>query len=171
MDSIDFFKWIALFLTFATISSFISKWYSIKNRALKLAEEKFLLSFDHRASKDNANAFLNKYIGDCMEEYVLYNIVPDTGLDYITKEREDKIREELTKIVVNRMSDTVKKQILLCYSEDYFSELIANKIFYTVSVYVADFNDQDHKIHIKDTKNKARQRLNTMDGVPPENDW
>ena len=41
MDSIDFFKWIALFLTFATVSSFISKWYSIKNRALKLAEEKF----------------------------------------------------------------------------------------------------------------------------------
>ena len=165
------FKWVALLLIFGLLSSFISKWYDIKNRALKLAENKFLLTFDHKESKNNANAFLNKYIGDCMEEYILYNIVPDTGLDYITKEREDKIREELTKIVVNRMSDIVKKQILLCYSEDYFSELIANKIFYTVSVYVADFNDTDHKVHINETKNKARQKLNTMDGIPPENDW
>ena len=143
------------------------KWIQLKREQTKLAETKILLAFKYKDTKDDMNMFINAFITDCMQDYVMYHIVPDTGLSYINKEREEKIRKDLVNIVVNRISDTIKKKILLCYSEAHFNELLAEKIFYVVTIYVADFNSEKQIDH-KETKKKA---INKLEQEDVENDW
>lgn len=159
---------IILFLFLILFSIALYRWDKNKNRALDLEDLKLLYSYDYKANKQDVNSFLNNFINDCMGDYIMYNIVPDSGLEYITKERENKIREDLVKLVSDRLSDTARKKIALCYNEAYMSHILAEKIFYTVTIYVADFNEPSTKNKPKATKKKALEKLNQMDEA---NDW
>ena len=122
------------------IAGMINRWSIIKHRKLDLEESKFLSDFNYEKNKNSLNASLDDFITDCMKDYVMYYIVPDTGLSYITKEKENSIRNGLKNLVTTRLSPSFKKKITLVYSEIFFDQIIAEKIFYLVTVYVSDFN-------------------------------
>ena len=145
----------------------LKKYIDVLQTAAKTDEFKAISGFRYKDSKDDVNNFINEFLTDCLNDYVMYNIVPDTGLDFINKEREDIIRKDITNIVVNRLSNTLKKKIYLCYSEEYFTELLAEKIFYLVTVYVADFNSNKNATNHKDYKPKPKKEKE----IDIENDW
>lgn len=120
---------------------FVNRAFKLKEREVTLEESKFIAEFDYVGNKSMFNSFLDDFITDCMKDYVMYYIVPDSGLTYITKEREDQIRNGLKSLVVNRLSNSLKKKITLIYSEIFFNQILAEKIFYVVTIYVADFNN------------------------------
>ena len=115
-------------------------------KRLDIEEIGILLKFDHSKITENITLFLNDFILDCIQDYVLYNITPDSELRYITKDREDKIRDDVKVLVLSRLSPFMLKKITMCYSEDYIHQIIAEKIFSAVTVYVAEFNSSNNKI-------------------------
>ena len=144
----------------------LSRYILVLEQTAKTDEFRAISDFRYKDSKEDVNNFINEFLTDCLNDYVMYNIVPDTGLDFISKEREDTIRKDITNIVANRLSPTLKKKIYLCYSEEYFTELLAEKIFYLVTVYVADFNSDKNPVH-KDHKPKLKKQKE----IDIENDW
>ena len=161
---------LCFLLLLITVRQYLSEYFKLKNKQLNLAEVRVLSAFNYKETKSDLNMFINAFITDCMQDYVMYNIVPNTGLDYINKEKEDEIRKALVSIVTNRLSDTIKKKILLCYSEQHFTELLAEKIFYVVTVYVADFNSEK-PVHYKETKKKSIDKLKKLDEENIDTDW
>ena len=143
---------------------------SLYNRKLKLEELKFISEFKYKNDAEDISDFLNSFIIECLQDYILYNIVPDTGLNYITKEKETKIRNDLRNLVVNRMSDLLMKKIKLCYSSAYVELIIAEKIFSAVTVYVAEFNGGNTKI-VDFNKKKYKKVMKNNDEENIQNDW
>lgn len=144
---------------------FINRAFKLKEREVTLEESKFLAEFDYVGNKNMFNSFLDDFINDCMKDYVMYYIVPDSGLTYITKEKENQIRNGLKSLVVNRLSNSLKKKITLVYSEIFFNQILAEKIFYVVTVYVADFNN-GHQITSQ--KPIRREQSSVVEDL---NDW
>ena len=144
-------------------------WIKVRNRALDIEEFNTISNFDFKSSKHNIGTFLNDFITDCLQDYVLYNIVPDSNLDYINKDKEDEIRKGITDMVMTRLSDPIIKKITMCYSIDHFNVIIAEKIFVIVSIYVADFNMGHDKVSdVKKIKDKGKRKLDEND---LELDW
>jgi len=123
-----------------------TNWLRVYKRKLDLDEATLIMRFNYTRSKDNIIMFLNDFIIDCLQDYIMYNITPDSGLTYITKERENIIRNDLKIIVSSRLSPFILKKILMCYSQDHVNQIIAEKIFSAVTVYVAEFNSSSNKI-------------------------
>jgi hypothetical protein len=156
-----------LYVILASVALFLLKRYiDVLKKATETDEFRAISDFRYKDSKEDVNNFINEFLTDCLNDYVMYNIVPDTGLDFISKEREDTIRKDITNIVANRLSNTLKKKIYLCYSEEYFTELLAEKIFYLVTVYVADFNSEKNPTH-KEHRPKPKKQKE----IDIENDW
>lgn len=156
-----------IYVILAIVALYLLKRYiDVLDSATKTDEFRAISDFRYKDSKEDVNNFINEFLDDCLNDYVMYNIVPDTGLDFINKEREDTIRKDITNIVSNRLSTTLKKKIYLCYSEEYFTELLAEKIFYLVTVYVANFNSEKNVTH-KDFKPKAKKEKE----VDIDTDW
>ena len=162
------FQAICVFLLFFTSICILS----LYNRKLKLDELKFISEFKYKTDADDISDFLNSFIIECMQDYILYNIVPDTGLDYINKERETKIRNDIRDLVVSRMSELLMKKISLCYSRKYIELILAEKIFSAVTVYVAEFNKGSNKIvDINKKRYKRIMQNKTDDEDITNNDW
>lgn len=153
----------------ALVTYTIEKWSKLKKREQELEEMKLIFQFRYSESKQDTSKFLDEFIEDCLKDYIMNNIVPDTGLSYIQKDREDQIRRDLTDMVSRRMSPFVRKKILLAYSEDYLAEALAEKIFYVVSLYVADFNS-DKPRQGQDIKPK-KQKIQTVETDEEYTDW
>lgn len=147
----------------------IYNYIKIRNRALDIEEFKTMSEFKFKDSKNSISNFLNEFITDCLQDYVLYHIVPDSALDYINKDKEDEIRKGVTDMVMMRLSDSIIKKITICYSFDHFNVIIAEKIFVIVSIYVADFNTGHDKVSdVKKIKDKGKKKLEESD---PDFDW
>lgn len=159
-----------IILPFA-ISYTLIKWVKNKEALTKIEELRVVSQFKYGDTKEDVSKFLDSFIEDCLKDYVLNNIVPDTGLTYIQKDRETLIRKELIDIVSRRMSTLVHKKILMCYSQDYLAELLAEKIFYIVSIYVADFNMEKPQSPKPTPKNNKIIQNPIDDNYPNENDW
>ena len=164
MNSVSLVIIILALVTYA-----IEKWSKFKKREQELEEMKLIFQFRYSESKQDTSKFLDEFIEDCLKDYIMNNIVPDTGLSYIQKDREDQIRRDLTDMVSRRMSPFVRKKILMAYSEDYLAEALAEKIFYVVSLYVADFN-ADKPRQGQDIKPK-KQRFQTTESDEAYADW
>lgn len=144
------------------IVSVSTNWLRVYKRKLDLEEATLITRFNYTRSKDNIIMFLNDFIIDCLQDYVMYNITPDSGLTYITKERENTIRNDLKVIVSTRLSSFIMKKILMCYSQEYVNQIIAEKIFSAVTVYVAEFNSTSNKI-VEINKGNRKTQTNLED--------
>lgn len=147
----EVFGWITMLLVdFAIVIGIMCmiSWIDIRNKKIRLDESKFLAEFDYLGNKNLFNTFLDDFINDCMKDYVMYYIIPDANLTYITKDRENQIRNGLKELVVNRLSESLKKKITLIYSEIFFNQILAEKIFYVVTIYVADFNSGNQQFSV-----------------------
>ena len=166
MSDIVFWIYVVVMsiLCLSLVAGMITRWTKIKSRELDLEECRFLADFNYDKNKSALNSFLDDFITDCMKDYVMYYITPDTGLTYITKERENKIRDGLKYLVVSRLSDSFKKKITMVYSDIFFNQILAEKIFYLVTVYVSDFNQG------KDLGNPPPVNIKKT-AEPDENDW
>lgn len=153
----------------AVLLFILEKWSKIRRRDQELEEMKLIFQFRYNESKQDTSKFLNEFIEDCLQDYVMNNIIPDTGLSYIQKDKEDQIRKDITDMVSRRMSPFVRKKILMAYSEDYLAEALAEKIFYVVSLYVADFN-ADKPRQGQDIKPK-KPKLQTIESEDEYSDW
>lgn len=153
----------------AVLLFILEKWSKIRRRDQELEEMKLIFQFRYNESKQDTSKFLNEFIEDCLQDYVMNNIIPDTGLSYIQKDKEDQIRKDITDMVSRRMSPFVRKKILMAYSEDYLAEALAEKIFYVVSLYVADFN-ADKPRQGQDIKPK-KQKIQTIETDEEYTDW
>ena len=160
------FEGICIFLLFFTSICLLS----LYNRKLKLDELKFVSEFKYKNDAEDISEFLNNFIIECLQDYILYNILPDTGLDYINKDREAKIRNDLKNLVVNRMSDLLMKKIRLCYSSKYIELILAEKIFSAVTVYVAEFNKGNTKI-VDINKKRYKKVMKHNEEQDTTNDW
>lgn len=139
---------------------------TIRNFLAKISElekEKFLANFDYDGTKKQVNIFLNAFIADCMQDYIMYHIVPDSALQFIDTKREERIRDDLEQMVAKRLSNTIRDKIILCYSSSYLGEILAEKIFFVVTMYVADFNKQKKNIHTGETKRKTVEAMSRED--------
>ena len=165
MDEI--FSWITMvLLDFGILCAILCmlKWIDVKENQIRLEESKFLAEFDYLGNKNMFNTFLDDFINDCMKDYIMYYIIPDANLTYINKDRENHIRDGLKELVVNRLSTSLKKKITLIYSEIFFNQILAEKIFYVVTIYVADFNSGNQLTSTR--KSKPEQPP-----VDESNDW
>ena len=153
----------------AVLLFILEKWSKIRRRDQELEEMKLIFQFRYNESKQDTSKFLNEFIEDCLQDYVMNNIIPDTGLSYIQKDKEDQIRKDITDMVSRRMSPFVRKKILMAYSEDYLAEALAEKIFYVVSLYVADFN-ADKPRQGQDIKPK-KPKLQKIESEEEYTDW
>lgn len=160
-----FISFVGLLLLNMILST--NRWLKLKERQVKLEESKFLANFDYSGSKNMFNSFLDEFINDCMKDYVMYYIIPDANLTYITKEKENHIRESLKALVINRLSESLKKKITLVYSEIFFNQILAEKIFYVVTVFVADFNNGGNRV----TMNNYRREQTASSKVENIDDW
>ena len=143
----------------------IGRLIKIKERQITLEESKFLAEFDYAGNKNMFNTFLDEFINDCMKDYIMYYIIPDSGLTYINKDRENQIRNGLKSLVVNRLSESLKKKITLIYSEIFFNQILAEKIFYVVTIYVADFNNGNQ---LTSQRPNRREQSPVVEDI---NDW
>lgn len=162
----EIFTWITIVLLDFGILCAITcmlKWIDAKEHSIRLEESKFIAEFDYMGNKNVLNSFLDEFINDCMKDYIMYYIIPDANLTYINKDRENQIRNGLKELVVNRLSYPLKRKITLIYSDIFFNQILAEKIFYVVTIYVADFNSGNQ---LTAKRNKPDQPL-----VDDSNDW
>lgn len=157
-------------ITFIIVVFIISKmFYNLYSRKLDIEEFKMIANFNFKENKTSVSTFLNDFITDSLQDYIMYYIIPDSSLEYITKDKENEIRKGLTEMIMNRLSDSIVKKITICYSKDYFNTILAEKIFVIVSIYVADFNTGHDKVSdIKKVKEKGKRKLEETD---IDNDW
>ena len=144
------------------------------DRKTDIEEMKGLIEFDYDKTKNGIGEFLNRFVTDAMQDYAMYHIVPDTGLSYIDKEKENQIRSDLTEMISKRLSPSIRKKIELCYSDEYFADVMAEKIFFIVTIYVADYNENTGKRsgdNVIDFKRKVKEKLAEEEFEPTEDDW
>ena len=106
----------------------------IKNKT-RLEEVELLEKIDVSGSKENIKQFINNFVEECIDEYVLKNITPDRGITYINSDMETKMRNGIKEIVVNRMSNVMLKKIGMYYNEDEIGAILADTIFMMISIY------------------------------------
>lgn len=130
-------------------------------------EVRQLLCIEYAKGKKETISFLNEFVTDCMQDYIMNNILPDIGLTYINKDRENKIRADLTNKVKIRLSDTIYRKMSLYFSEEHIGEMLAEKIYITVTIYVADFNMDRESV--RDSRSRVKEQLKKE--IPIDEDW
>ena len=97
----------------------------------------------------NSNSNINKGISDLLQDFindcftdvqVLYFPPSSRSNEYINDDKEAQIRKALSDKVASRMSDALIDKLSLLYNRNKLNEVIADKIFITVTAYVVDHN-------------------------------
>lgn len=87
---------------------------------------------------DIKNTF-DDIIQDCLNEYIIFNRAYEK-VTTITTQEENRISKEIASMVIDRLSSTIKKQLLLYYNEYSFDEILAHKVYMAVLAYTLDNN-------------------------------
>lgn len=88
---------------------------------------------------------LEYLIQDCFNDYKIKNLEYKTD-EYITPEKEDKIRKDLAGIVTGRLSSATLDKLSLFYNIDSIASILADKIYIIVMDYVVDHNSKLNNI-------------------------
>lgn len=88
---------------------------------------------------------LEYLIQDCFNDYKIKNLEYKID-EYITPEKEAKIRKDLAEIVTNRLSSATLDKLSLFYNIDSIASILADKIYIIVMDYVVDHNSKLNNI-------------------------
>jgi len=84
---------------------------------------------------------LNAIIKECFDDYKVMVLIP-LNEGYITDQREVEIRTDLVNKVTERISPMAMDKLSLYYNMQKLGDILADKIFITVTNYVVDHNDE-----------------------------
>jgi hypothetical protein len=126
------------------------------NRAINIYNDKIKYEY---FSKDVVD-MLDKLIQDTLTEYILLNRAYEKTI-YINSDEENKIRSEVSDMVVTRLSPTLKNKLALYYNEYSISYILANKIYMAVLAYVLQ-NNKEEKLS-KNTQANKNEKINITD--------
>ena len=86
---------------------------------------------------ENVVEYLQKFIEDCFDDYMVNNLIPDRdgNIIYVDDEKEIKIRNELSKIVSSRLPPVLLERLSFYYNSRELGNVIAEKIYFVVMDY------------------------------------
>lgn len=87
----------------------------------------------------NIPELLDLIIQDSFQDYEVKYLAP-LNEQYINEEREKEIRDEIVKVVINRISSASLDKLSLFYSINGIADILADKIYIIVMNYVANHN-------------------------------
>lgn len=102
----------------------------------KLRQE--LIRLPEVKSLESLNSLIDTLITSEFESYRIMYL--DHRQDYINRESEKKILHEVIDKVSDRISVSIMNNIALYYDPDSISDIIAEKVYLLVSLYVAENN-------------------------------
>ena len=116
----------------------------IVNRLIDLAStyamNKFTLHFDNmKYSEEDIIKHLDYIIDEALDEYALINI-RTKDIPYINNKMEEKIRNYLVETVPERLSITLRSQLLLIYNDAYLGKFLGSHIYMKVVEFVLNYN-------------------------------
>lgn len=107
-----------------------------KREQAKIQEQYYLSSMDVKVEDID---ILDKIIDQAFVRYQILKLGHLNNL-YITEEMEQKMIFELTKTVMETVSDNIINKLSLIYKKNYIDDIIVQKIQYIVMQFVIDIN-------------------------------
>lgn len=87
---------------------------------------------------------LDDYIDYIFNDYLILDFELK-DIDYINSEEEKKIIKDVSKRVINRMSNTIMTKLLLLYNQASIIDIVAEKVTIKVTQYVLNYNTPKNK--------------------------
>ena len=117
-----------------TISVLVMAIISLMSRYISFSIDRFYLIKDF----NNGIKQLDILIADCIQEYCLMNGL--TGITFISDTEETKIRQEVTNMVVAKLSDQLLLKLKTQYNANAVHEIIATRVYIIVMNFVVGIN-------------------------------
>lgn len=127
---------VAIFLIFSIIEIRTRlKEYKIVSQEYKILKDKAYYEID---VDEGILTILENMISDNFKEYAILNLEYERG--YINNETENKITEEVTFMVMSRMSPVLYKKLSAYYNENLITDIITRRVYMVTLEYVLKNN-------------------------------
>lgn len=93
----------------------------------------------HLNVTDNIEERLDTIIESCFQEYSIMNLIYKTDW-YIVEKEEIQISKDICKLVSDRISPIMMKQLALYYNEEAIFDVIAKRVYFKVTNFVIEHN-------------------------------
>lgn len=113
-----------------------NKWIDYKYEELKLKEYDIDI---HLKVTDDIEARLDTVVESCFQEYSLMNLIYKTDW-YIKEEEEIEISKEICRLVSDRISNVMMKQLECYYNKHAIYDIIAKRVYFKVTNFVIEHN-------------------------------
>lgn len=111
----------------------------IKDKHFSLEKEKLIMKTLTLQEVSEMQSMLELFINECFDDYLAKH--PNyINAEYIPSDHENIIRDDLGKLVSNRLSDGLIEKLSLYYDSQSLSNVIADKIYIKVTAYVVKAN-------------------------------
>ena len=101
---------------------------------------RFTLHFDEmQYSEEDIIKHLDYIIDEAIDEYSIIHIRPK-DIPYINNKMEEQLRNYLVETIPDRMSITLRSQLLLIYNENYLGKFLGSHIYMKVVEFVLNYN-------------------------------
>lgn len=113
-----------------------NKWIEYKYEELDI--KKYDIDM-HLNVTDNIEERLDTIIESCFQEYSIMNLIYKTDW-YIVEKEEIQISKDICKLVSDRISPIMMKQLSLYYNEEAIFDVIAKRVYFKVTNFVIEHN-------------------------------
>lgn len=127
---------ILISLTITSIILMITIMSLLMSIKKKLKQE--VLKLPQSTSLEEVNSLIDSFIANEFENYRLMYL--QHTKDYINRESEKKIMKEMIDRISSRISLSIMNSVALYYNEKSISDMIVEKVYLIVSLYVAENN-------------------------------
>jgi len=85
-------------------------------------------------------AHLNMIVGQVLDNYVIFHININEGIDYISSDMQSAMIDYMSEKVSSRISATLHNELSLLYNENEIGTVIGELIYMAVNAYAVEFN-------------------------------